>query len=59
MVFLGSSFISLKFLVNPLEFEEMWVIWLKVSMVLLSIGLNRDRTLLNRSWSVELHFWAS
>jgi hypothetical protein len=28
-------------------------------MVLLSIGLNRDRTLLNRSWSVELHFWAS
>jgi hypothetical protein len=38
MVFLGSSFDSLKFLVNPFEIEAMCVVWMNFSMVLHSIG---------------------
>jgi hypothetical protein len=52
-VFLGKSFDSLKFLVNPLEIKETCVVWMVFFMDLRSIGCNQEKTRLNCSCSVE------
>jgi hypothetical protein len=57
MVFLGSSFDSLKFLVNLFEIEITCVVWMKFSIDLQYFGLDREKMRLNSSCLVESLLW--